>query len=94
MKKTLGSDSCAGLVGSEFGAGGIFAGGKNPQSLLQGAGKWKSRWAAKAAQGLLVRNLEQEGSLPKAKIKKKSSPEGASHQSIQLRFKVRQLSAY
>jgi hypothetical protein len=36
--------------------------------LLQGAGKWKSRWAAKAAQGLLVRNLQQEGSLPKAKI--------------------------
>jgi len=68
MKKTLGSDSCAGLVGSEFGAGGIFAGGKNPQSLLQGVGKWKSRWAAIAGQGLLVRNLEQEGSLPEAKI--------------------------
>jgi hypothetical protein len=68
MEKPLGSDSCAGLVGSEFGAGGIFAEGKNPRSLLQGVGKWKSRWAATAAQGLLVRNLEQEGSLPKAKI--------------------------
>ena len=38
------------------------------RSLLQGAGKWKSHRAAIAAQGLLVRNLEQEGSLPKAKI--------------------------
>jgi len=34
MKKTLGSDSWAGLVGSEFGAGGIFAGGKNPTLLI------------------------------------------------------------
>jgi hypothetical protein len=38
MEKPLSSDSCAGLVGSEFGAGGIFAEGKNPRSLLQGAG--------------------------------------------------------
>jgi len=55
MKKTKSSVSCAGFVGSEFGAGGIFAAGKNPQARL-------------AAQGLLVRNLEQEGSLPQAKI--------------------------
>jgi hypothetical protein len=43
MEKPLSSDSCAGLVGSEFGARGIFAEGKNPRSLLQGVGKWKSR---------------------------------------------------
>jgi len=30
MEKPLRSDCCAGLVGSEFGAGGIFAEGKNP----------------------------------------------------------------
>jgi len=30
MEKPLSSDSCAALVGSEFGAGGIFAEGKNP----------------------------------------------------------------
>jgi hypothetical protein len=34
MEKPLGSDSCAGLVGSEFGAGGIFAEGKNPTSPI------------------------------------------------------------
>jgi len=44
--------------------------------LLQGAENWKSRWAAIAAQGLFLGNLEQEGSLPKAKIQKKP-PEGS-----------------
>jgi hypothetical protein len=33
MEKPLSSDSCAELVGSEFGAGGIFAGGKNPKLI-------------------------------------------------------------
>jgi len=31
--KSPSQDSCAGLVGSEFGAGGIFAAGKNPWSV-------------------------------------------------------------
>jgi len=35
MKKTKSSVSCAGLVGSEFGAGGIFAAGKNPYAVTK-----------------------------------------------------------
>jgi hypothetical protein len=37
MEKPLGSESCAGLVGSEFGAGGIFAEGKNQKKLPGGS---------------------------------------------------------
>jgi len=46
MEKPLGSESCAGLVGSEFGAGGIFAEGKNQKKKLPG-GSFSSIYSVK-----------------------------------------------
>jgi len=46
MEKPLSSDSCAGLVGSEFGAGGIFAEGKNQKKKLPG-GSFSSIYSVK-----------------------------------------------